>query len=300
MGRKVNLKIQMHKQINNLIAIGTSRHEMKKLTGNNSSPFIHSASTADAYRQTVNEFSSWLKNEKSDIWDTKDLSAISKDIAYEYLQQRESKGLSAWTVTKDLSAINKVLDLGLNKREGNLSERRLQDITRSREVKEHDFKYNQINYSQQIDIAKAFGVRRESIVGGNYAIKESSLFIKDSNLYISVIEKGGRYREAQCLESYKNDIVSRYDIEVRDSYSKDEFIQHYVSDKNDTLFDSYTAKVDNHAFRAEYATNLYEELASQKENLLNDYKGYDSELLKQVSENLGHSRLSVVVDHYLR
>lgn len=300
MGRKVNLKIQMHKQINNLIAIGTSRHEMKKLTGNNSSPFIHSASTADAYRQTVNEFSSWLKNEKSDIWDTKDLSAISKDIAYEYLQERESKGLSAWTITKDLSAINKVLDLGLNKREGNLSERRLQDITRSREVKEHDFKYNQTNYSQQIDIARAFGLRRESITGGNYAVKESSFFIKNNNLYVSVIEKGGRYREAQCLESYKNDIVSRYDVEFRDSFTKNEFIEHYVDDKNNALFDSYTAKIDNHAFRSEYATNLYKELASQKENLLNDYKGYDSELLKEVSENLGHSRLSVVVSHYLK
>lgn len=289
----------MHKKINNLIAIGTSRHEIKKLTGDNSSPFIHSAGTADAYRQTVNEFSNWLKDNKNEVWRTKDLNSITKDVAYEYLQERESRGLSAWTVTKDMSAINKTLKLSLTKKEGNLSERRLQDITRSREVKEHDSKYNQINYAEQIDIARAFGLRRESITGGNYAIKESSFFIKNNNLYVSVIEKGGRYREAQCLESYKNDIVSRYNVEFRDSFTKNEFIEHYVDDKSDTLFDKYTAKIDNHAFRAEYGQDLYKELASEQQVLKNDYHGYDSDIIKRVSENLGHSRKDVVVNHYL-
>lgn len=289
----------MHKEINKIIAIGTSRHEMKKLTGDNSSPFIHSTGTADAYRQTINEFSSWLKNDKNEVWSTKELSSISKEVAYEYLQEREAKGLSAWTVTKDLSAINKVLNLDLNKKEGNLKQRKLQDITRSRVTKEHDSKYNPANYRDEIEIAKAFGLRRESIVSGNYAIKKSSLFIRNNKVYCSVIEKGGRYREAQCLQSYKDNVIQKYNVKEKSSFTKDEFIEHYVSDKDDILFNKYTAKIDNHAFRAEYAQALYKELASEQQDLKSDYYGYDSDIIKEVSKNLGHSRLDVVVKHYL-
>lgn len=299
MGRKPNLKIQMHNAINGKIAIGVSRHAIKQQTGNNSSPFIHSTATADAYRQTVNEFSTWLKQDNNSVWSTKDLDAINKDVAYQYLQERQEQGLSAWTVTKDMSAINKVLDLQLTKREGNLKQRRVKDIKRSREPKAHDLKYNPKNYSEQIDIAKAFGLRRESIHGGNYAIKESSFFIKNNKIHISVIEKGGRYREVPCLDKYKDTIAARYELQERDSFTKDEFIEHYVSDENDVLFQSYTAKIDNHAFRSEYAQDLYKELIVDVANPQHNYYGYDSRIIKEVSEALGHARFDVVVKHYL-
>lgn len=266
MGRKVNLKIQMHKQIDRKLAIGESRHLAKKaykeyckvndLSYNAAkSPFIHSTATAEAYRQTVNEFSSWLKANNKEVWDTKDLSKVTKEVVYSYLQERQGQGKSAWTVTKDMSAINKILNLDLTKKEGNLNDRKLADISRSRGITESDTKYNEKNYADQIEIARAFGLRRESIEGGNFAIKESSMFSKDGNIYVSVIEKGGRYREAQCLQSYQNNIEQKYNIEERDGFgdNKNAFIEHYADDKSNVLFDRYTKKIDNHAFRAEYA-----------------------------------------------
>lgn len=301
----------MNNKINDLLRIGESKHLAKKVykeycEANNlpwnpaKSPFIHSTQTAESYRQTVGEFCTWLKTEKPEVWKTKDLSNIDKKIAYEYLQDREKQGCSAWTVSKDMSAINKVLDLGLNKKEGNLQERSLKDISRSREFCKHDDKYNPANYKDQIEFAKAFGVRRESIQGGQFQVRENSLFKSNGKVYCSLIEKGGRYREAPCLAKYQSSIESKYNIQEREPFTKEQFIESYYENKGNYLFNTYTNKIDNHAFRAEYATNLYRELAEQKETVINDYRGYDSVVLKEVSEALGHSRINVVVDHYLR
>jgi len=309
--RKKNITIQMHQKIDSLLRIGESKHlakqayrqycEENNLPWNPSkSPFLHSIGTTENYRQVIGEFCTWLKTEKPEVWKTKNLSNIDKKIAYEYLQDREKQGCSAWTVSKDMSALNKILDLGLNKKEGGLQERSLKNITRSRENCEHDTKYNPDNYINQIEFAKAFGVRRESIQGGQFQVREDSLFKKDGKVYVSVIEKGGRYREAPCLSAYQNAIQQKYKITERETYTKEQFVEAYYNSNSNYLFNTYTNKIDNHAFRAEYATNLYRELAKQKETVANDYRGYDSAVLKEVSTALGHSRINVVVDHYLK
>jgi hypothetical protein len=38
----------------------------------------------------------------------------------------------------------------------------------------------------------------------------------------------------------------------------------------------------------------------QGEEILQNYRGYDRDCLRQVSQDLGHNRLSVVVEHYMR
>jgi hypothetical protein len=67
---------------------------------------------------------------------------------------------------------------------------------------------------------------------------------------------------------------------------------------------SIQKKIDNHAFRAEYARARYEELLElkreQEEEILRNYRGYDLECLRQLLQDLGHNRVSVVVEHYLR
>lgn len=66
------------------------------------------------------------------------------------------------------------------------------------------------------------------------------------------------------------------------------------------LFNRYTTKIDNHAFRAEYARALYKELLSGSESPGKQYRGYEERVLREVSWALGHARLSVVVEHYMR
>ncbi|MED4885473.1 hypothetical protein P9764_16645 [Bacillus smithii] len=168
--------------------------------------------------------------------------------------------------------------------------------------REHDIKYNARNYERQIAFARAFGCRRESIVGGQYQVKDISLFRRNNKIYASFIEKGGRYREAPCLASMQPIIEKMFpNIQEREPLTKQQFQELYQSSQY-YLFDRYTTKIDNHAFRHEYARNLYQELLEQRDNSreVELYRVYDKEILREVSEALGHSRLSVVVEHYLR
>ena len=81
---------------------------------------------------------------------------------------------------------------------------------------------------------------------------------------------------------------------------KEGFKEFYSRSKSEFLSDKYTAKIDKHAFRGEYARDLYNQIAEQKTEIKSDYKGYDKEIVRKVRKALGHNRLSVVVYNYLR
>jgi hypothetical protein len=115
-----------------------------------------------------------------------------------------------------------------------------------------------------------------------------------------VIEKGGKFRNAPCLESMKATIERDFpNVKERNLFTKEEFKESYEKLGNN-LFDRYISKIDNHAFRHEYARNLYNQIVSNRLYVRSDYRGYDESILREVSKALGHNRPSVVVEHYLR
>lgn len=303
-----NLKMQMHCVINSKLKIGQSKTEAKKeyrakcvAEGKAWNPSkaegIHSITTAESYRQTINEFSAWMKENHAEI---KMLNDVSKDICYEYLKQREANGCSAWSVSKDMSALNKVFDHDLNKRDGGLASRRFEDITRSRNEAKMDSHYNPDNYAKHMLMTESFGCRRESICGGSYQLKEGvSLYqTKEGDVYCRMIEKGGRFREAPCLEANKEQILATFNVPFGTSMDKEQFIEAYNSASGGHIFNEYTKHIDNHALRAEYATNLYIELEA-KATSNEEWRGYNKEALAQVSQALGHNRLEIAL-HYVR
>lgn len=316
-----SLKYQITQRLKGLNRLGESKHQAKEdykracatRPGVKYNPAyargIFSSKTMDAYKQSAMEFSNWFKENHPDI---RDINNITKDHTIAYLQQRQTEGKSAWTTSKDMSALNKVFNLHVTKSDAGLRERSYKNTTRSREDRAHDSKYNPKNYEKQIAVSQAFGLRRESIYGGQYQVKDVSLFRNhnDGKLYAAVIEKGGRYREAPCLSSMQPTIERMYPhIQERDPLTKEQFQALYHS-QGDYLFDKYTTKIDNHAFRHEYARNLYQEIMDrrQQEELQQQrdqaeeqlYRGYNRAILEEVSQALGHNRVNVVVEHYLR
>jgi len=316
-----SLKYQITQRLKSLNRFGESKHRAKEdyknacktRPGVKYNPAyargIFSSKTMDAYKQTSMEFAAWLKTNHPEI---RNINDITSQHSIAYLQQRQAEGKSAWTTSKDMSAINKVFNLHVTKNDAGLRERSYKNTTRSRVARAHDSKYNPKNYEKQITFAKAFGLRRESIYGGQYQVKDVSLFRNqnDGKLYVSVIEKGGRYREAPCLASMQPQIERMYpQIQEREPLSKQQFTQLYHS-QGDYLFNKYTTKIDNHAFRHEYARNLYQEIMDrrQQEELQQQrdqaeeqlYRGYNRNALEEVSQALGHNRESVAVENYLR
>lgn len=123
-------------------------------------------------------------------------------------------------------------------------------------------------------------------------------------MYYSIIGKGGRYRESPCLEEYKQTMLDRYNINEHGVLTKDEFVSNYRNSSDSPLFDRYTNLIDNHAFRGEYARNLYAQLVIEKDAkdlpMQKYYKGYYRDCLGDVSRALGHDRLIVVITSYFK
>jgi hypothetical protein len=314
-----SLIFQLTQHLKSLQRFGQSKHSAKadyrrqqEAKGKKWNPAfasgIFSFNTYNAYKQTAVEFAGWLKESHPGI---KIMNQITKEHAIQYLQMRQTDGKSAYTTSKDMSALNKAFNFNLNKREAGLNNRSYKNVARSRAVRPHDKKFNPRNYTNQITFAKAFGCRRESILGGQYQVKLCSLWRDPKgNIFVSLIEKGGKFRNAPVLQAYKKDIEKMVPhMTVRTQYNSlameaFHFKELYRTSGQECLFSRYTEKIDNHAFRAQYARDRYEELVRQKreqgEEVLNNYRGFDCDCLRQVSLDLGHSRINVVVEHYMR
>lgn len=294
MGRNdKKLGFLMHSKINSMLRFGESKHQAKaeyrakcQAEGVKWNPAkaegIFSIKTTEAYRQTVNEFCKWHKESGHKQY-VRDLNQIPKERVMEYLQHRQEQGLSAWTISKDMSALNKVFGYGITKAEANLNQRSIDNISRSRETVSTDSR-DFSKYKEAMTVAEATGIRRQSIT----QIRPED-FKRDANgnvTSVAVVEKGGRYREAPVLESHQKAITE------------------LVNSKplGETMFKEYNIHIDNHSLRAEYATNLYYQIIESRGEDTNSetYRGYDKEAIKEVSEALGHSRLNVVVEHYMR
>lgn len=296
-----SLNHQMHERMQKMNRIGESRHEAKQQSIDGKTEGIFSKSTYDNYKQVSVQFVKWLQANHSEI---KHVDDVPRSVLIEYLQEREKGGLSPNTLSRDLGALNKLFGTDITKKEAGLSQRSYKKITRSREQKDYNKQYNPKNWQKQIDIARGFGIRRESFVTGDYRLREGSLYRVNDKLYVAVVEKGGKFRNVEVREDMQKTIEQHFpNVQERETlYSEREFREAYEKGElGSVLFDRYTSKIDNHALRREYAQEKYKEIVNRLKDARNDYyKEYDKRAIAEVSKNLGHNRLRVVVKHYLR
>ena len=254
MGRMSKMDYQIHLRMEQMKCIGESRHDAKKeykeMRGKNPSNRtmgIHSHLFYYALKQTSVEFIRHIRTGNKDV---KDVSQIKKEHVEDYLKFRQTDGKSAATISKDMAALNKLFNLHITKKECGIKNRSYKDITRSRGPKAHDTKYNPNNYKEQITLAKACGYRRESVL----VITPERFIWKDGLPYkVHLIEKGGKERDAKILKDDR------------------EKVREILRGKQTgvPMFTKYTSKIDNHAFRREYAQNRYKELVKEKDLIIN-------------------------------
>ena len=94
---------------------------------------IFSIGTMETYRAAMQPFAEWCS-----AHNVKNAGQITEAHAVAYLLEREAAGLSPWTVSRDLSAINKAMGFSLSKGEVGLRQRKKSEITRSREETAND------------------------------------------------------------------------------------------------------------------------------------------------------------------
>ncbi|HHY71157.1 MAG TPA: site-specific integrase [Thermoanaerobacterales bacterium] len=231
---------------------------------------IFSIGTMKAYREECIRFTDWAKEQHGCRWLNE-----AKEHVSEYLQNGVDRGLSPWTMKKQAAALRKMYKDSELGKEINLPKRELANISRSRGKVEMDKKIDLEKYKPIIDFCKATGLRRHEVE----SIKAGQVDFKTGKI-LNVKGKGGRVR----------DVTIRQDML--------EHIKGLVQDKNasELIFERIPVRLDVHSYRREYVQARYVEEAG-REFVSGDY---DKRAVMRVSNDMGHGRINVILDHYLK
>lgn len=339
MGRKdkkyrKSLKGQCDEVLRQMLCFGESKLIAKK--SDDMKGKIFSKSTYSNYRTHCHYFLDYVKNNHPE--ETK-LDGARKYIK-EYIDYRISKGLSAWTIKLDACAINKLYGISEEDDEFvKTPPRKRENIKRSRYPAKRDKNFNEAKHPEFVNFCRGTGLRSEGIksikgdclytkeqlnrkikifeigeIGRPHApeqkleykiLKDTELF--DEKNYIKVKEKGGKVRYAPILDSRAKQIVAR--------------IKATPPDKK--VWANVNKNADIHSYRADYATEMYKKYARNIEDISKDIpveingktrkngiytcrredesgKKLDVVAQLKVSKALGHNRLDVVAENYLR
>lgn len=308
-----SISTQLHDRINSQLRIGQkkTKESSKDENGNkreyynpNRSEGIHSIKTVEAYRGTATRLAAYCKEHG-----IRDIGNINKEAVAGYMSQYEGK--SAWTASREVSAINKILDTHYTPREFGFQTRNHEDITNNRGKSERSTAENPRN-ADALHFAYATGCRRASITT---ATPEQAIRNETGTIVgFTFTEKGGRERNALVLPSERGWIT--------------EFVNHAASaiGEDKPMIAVCDANCNPHFQRGEYAQQLYQDMLQAKQNGTDIYegmrstfinqeryehaiehpryreefvRGYDTHICAELSQQLGHNRIEVVINSYL-
>lgn len=274
-------------------AFGQSKYQAKQ--DRTAGDYIYSFSTLETYMKHCNYFAKWCRDNPAITAELGHKARTLDEIrpyAGQWISARIDAGLSPYTIKLEAAALTKLYgrsaeDLQLPP----TPERKRQDITRSRGDVTRDKHFSETKNARLITFCKNTGLRRREL---------AELCYKDIRYDYGQMEilvrngKGGKQRIVPVLDP---DAVLR----LRPDLLSGEPEAH--------VWDKVHSGADIHAYRADYATALYESLArpldvlSRKEKYYcrGDLKGivYDKNAMLQVSRALGHNRINVIAEHYL-
>lgn len=263
----------------------------------------------------------------------------AKKYANEWLQSRADQGLSAWTVQVEAKALGKLYGIQPDDEDYfKPPKRNRTDIKRSRSDRVRDRHFSETNNDELIKFCQGTGLRRSELsalkgrdlmtraqIEGMISRIESTPehkrtpqdikrldMLKDTRLfqgeYFTYVRngKGGRERMSPIIGKNAEKIVER----MKDTPADEKVWQHVHQ------------SADIHAYRAEYATTIYKAHARDIKDIPFDRvnrgtgKRYQSEVytcrkdeagkkldkaaMLVCSKALGHNRISVVADNYIR
>jgi len=281
MAKRPSLKKQVCDALYAQARFGESKHEAKQkererceregITWNPARvDGIFSINTMKAYREECIRFTYWVKAEHGCRWLDE-----AKEHVPEYLQTGIDKGLSPWTLKKQAAALRKMYQDSNLAKDVELPKRELDSITRSREDVAMDKEINLSNWESIVTFCRATGLRRHEVE----TVRVGQVDL-DRGKVVDIKGKGGRIR----------------DVHIRKNMMQD--IQDIVKDKNslELIFERVPVRLDIHSYRREYAQARYEEEAG-REFVPGDY---DKDAVMCVSRDMGHGRINVILNHYLR
>ena len=276
---KKSLIRQVQERLDSLLSIGESKYEDKKtdLTKRK----IYSWNTYRSYLQQCCQFVRYCR----DNHHCKNLADCRQYVG-EWMESR--KDLSAYTQKLSASALCKLYgesleELGITTKRAARSE-----ITRSRGTAKRDSHFSEEKNADFVEFCRSTGLRRSEIT----KLRGNQIIERDGRYYICIIGKGGRYREAPVCGNVELVIGKMQTAGTGKVWAK------------------VPVNADIHSYRADYATRVYfkyarpiEEIPRKERYICRKDKAgivYDKIAMLEASKALGHNRISVVGEHYLR
>ena len=315
----VSLRNQAHRKLTSMLHIGESKAEAKKRGSIQDK--IFSWNSYKAYWKHTKYFIAYINKTHPEC------TTLKKAWKYvpEWLKSREEKGLSAWTILLEYEALNKLYG---EPPPYVPPKRHRYDIKRSRGIAVRDKHFSEKNHQEFVNYCLSVGQRRfevEKTKGKDLVSREEIIdelesseektplrtkmlndaLLIDTEYYVLTKGKGGRLRMAPIIGPHADQVVAR--MKATPPESK---VWLHVPD------------CDIHGYRAKYATDLYKMLARPIESIPKDKvnkgtgrmyasdvyvcrndeygKKLDRRACLVVSAALGHSRVEILSNNYLR
>lgn len=328
-----NMHQQAYERLTKIQAFGESKKEA--IANGTDGQKIFSFNTYQSYWKHTKYFIAYVKEKHPDCTTIKK----AKKYVNEWLQTRADQGLSAWTVQLEAKALGKLYGISPEDEDYfNPPKRNREAIKRSRGDCVRDKHFSVTNNDELIKFCKGTGLRRSelgALKGGDLITREKiereinhlygipqqkrtqidekrlSILLDtrlfDSNYYIYVRNgKGGRERISPIVGKNAGQIVER--------------IQN--TPDNEKVWQHVHQSADIHGYRAEYATAIYRAHARPIEEIPYDKvnkgtgrryqsdvytcrkdesgKKLDKKAMLICSKALGHNRIEVVANNYIR
>ena len=276
---KKSLIRQVQERLDSMLEIGESKYQDKKYDLTKGK--IYSWTTYRSYLQQCCQFVRYCRDNHY----CKNLAGCRQYVE-EWMESR--KELSAYTQKLSASALCKLYgesleELGITTKRAARSE-----ITRSRGTAKRDAHFSEQKNADFVEFCRSTGLRRSEIT----KLRGDQLLQEEGQWYIQTTGKGGRFRIIP--------ICGDVNLVVRKMQSAG----------TGKVWAKVPSCADIHSYRADYATRVYLSHARPIEDLprkeryicRRDKVGtiYDRQAMLIASQALGHNRIDVIGQHYLR
>ncbi len=289
---------QALERLDSKMALGESRYEAKQAarealrkTGSEEHIWffttgkIHSYETRETYQKHSMHFLQWAR-ETQGVKHLEDLDPRANELASVWLQLEVEKGQSPYTLQTERSALrmffgDRSLASGVQ-----LPKRLGKNITRSRYIAARDSHFQPKNWPEFMTFQQACGLRKgelQRILVGDVSHNQSGQLVAHV-----ANGKGGKPQDVPVLAGHEPQVLA-----LVAGRKREERVLAKVPD------------TDVHALRRGYAQALYQQYAPgwpalpPKEQRLRP-TDYQKDAALSVSRALGHNRLDVVLNNYLR
>lgn len=301
---KVDIRQEIKTALRSMERFGESKYEAKRTDLMKSG--IYSFSTAKAYNRDCQRFADYVISQHGNRYIS---LGDAQKYAEGFIKSELDAGKSVYTIKAERAALAKLYQCD-GRKICELPNRSRADITRSREryvTSEKTGKrilnpssraghFSEKNHREIVEFCRSTGLRRSELqqLRGDQL---RSVDINGRTEYAIILDgsqcKGGRSRWIPIVVGDVKNVINLME-----------------SAGSAKVFAAVPAAMDVHHYRSQFATELYRAVARPVDEIprneryccRGDLKGtwYDKRAMQIVSEALGHNRISVISEHYLR